>query len=92
MACDLIGWGQSIYGIDICIYALSSESCILYYIQKHIYIHICVHIYINIYMYNYCILYIYIDMMKYYEYVNTTPTLKFRIGSDAMHGFAMIRL
>ena len=43
-------------------------------------------------MYNYCILYIYIDMMKYYEYVNTTPTLKFRIGSDAMHGFAMIRL
>ena len=94
MACDLIGWGQSIYGIDICTYALSSESCILYYIQKHIYIHMCTYIYtyvyIYIYMHNYCILYI--DMMKNYEYANTTPTLKFRIGSDAMHGFTMINL
>ena len=43
-----------------------------------------------IYMHNYCILYI--DMMKNYEYANTTPTLKFRIGSDAMHGFTMINL
>jgi hypothetical protein len=52
MACDLIGWGQSIYGIDICIYALSSESCILYYIQKHIYIytHMCTYIYKYLYV------------------------------------------
>ena len=48
------------------------------------------YVYTYIYMHNYCILYI--DMMKNYEYANTTPTLKFRIGSDAMHGFTMINL
>ena len=54
------------------------------------YIYIYTYVYTYIYMHNYCILYI--DMMKNYEYANTTPTLKFRIGSDAMHGFTMINL